>query len=359
MLPLLDKPSTLHLGLRTLTTVTHHGGSEARKEIARYSPKLVLLMKQYPDDPKVLELATVTLAHSSGAVAGGENKPDAKLLKEIDIPGVLKITLDNLQKPSASYYMMNHALGLVTSTTLRCHKECKATPPLLPYLVANLRSTDLTTRCNALGGLIRLTLAESEPDILFYDPNKLIAAVKRRFPDDLMDAIGDYGMTSCDTMVIARTMAEFQRAMMNCAQDHDLAGLGRTVATLIQRTEFAVAEGGFQAMNERTGRLELMDIGLPFKMWTDALPMCARKGRGRGCGRGGHPGHQVRDHQAAHPGRDRVREEGAHAQPGACVRVLRGRAGDRQRGGAALGEEGAQVQADHAVRAALHALARG
>ncbi|KAH9943556.1 hypothetical protein B0H21DRAFT_491468 [Amylocystis lapponica] len=282
MMPLLDMPSARHVGLRTLSTVTQHGGAEARKEIARHSPTLVRLMQEFPDDPKVIELATSTMAHSIGAVTSVEEKPDQKLLKAIDIRSVLKTTVDNLRNPKASYLAMTHALGLVTSTTLHCSNECKSLPQLLTYLVACLRSNDLTTRCNALGGLIRLSHADSEPDMVFCDPYKLVANVRRGFSPELSDAMMNYGPAECDTTLIIRTMTDYQNAMMKCAQDHNLCALGRKLGPLILRTEFAIAEGGFQAVNERTGQMELMDVGLPFKMWTDALPACARTLRAKG-----------------------------------------------------------------------------
>ncbi|OBZ78395.1 hypothetical protein A0H81_02619 [Grifola frondosa] len=73
-----------------------------------------------------------------------------------------------------------------------------------------------------------------------------------------------------------------QRAMMRCAQDHDLYALGKTLSQLILRTEFSILEGGFQTLDERTGQYEIRDLGLPFQMWTDALPHCAKALRVRG-----------------------------------------------------------------------------
>lgn len=79
-----------------------------------------------------------------------------------------------------------------------------------------------------------------------------------------------------------REEAEYQKAMMRCAQDHDLVSLGRTLATLIQRTEFAIAEGSFRTEGPNGTWRDDFDIGLPFKMWTDALPHCAKALRARG-----------------------------------------------------------------------------
>ncbi|OBZ77723.1 hypothetical protein A0H81_02629 [Grifola frondosa] len=282
MIPLLDMPLTRHVALRALSTVTHHGGVAARQEIARQNPTLVRLIQELPDDPKVMELATVTMAHATSAVLGNDQPPNSKLLKDIDVRSTLKVTVENLRKPTASHYMMSHAFGLLTSATLHCFKECKAQPQMLRLLVACLRSNNLSLRCNAIGGLVRLNHAECEQDIRFHDPHKFLAAVSRRFPDNLVDVMMDFGPGACDTTLTLKGSADYQKAMMQCAQDRDLYALGKTLSQLILRTEFSIAEGGYQAMNERTGKYEIFDIGLPFKMWTDALPHCAKALRAHG-----------------------------------------------------------------------------
>ena len=280
-MPLLDYESTRHMALNALTVVTHHGGVVARREIARKNGVLVRLIQAHPEDAKVLELATVTMAHATSAVLSVEDPPDSGLVKEIQVRAVLKSTIEGVQKPFASHYMIDHALGLLSSATRHCPQDCKATPSMLTLLVSYLRSMNLTARCTALGGLIRLTANESEPDRQNFDPNKLVAAVQRRFPDNLSDLMMDYGLERCDTMLTLKSTSDYQRAMMRCAQDHDLYALGRTLAMLIQRTEFSIAEGMFQT-DGPGGRRETIDIGLPFTMWTDALPHCARALRARG-----------------------------------------------------------------------------
>ncbi|GBE89126.1 hypothetical protein SCP_1501290 [Sparassis crispa] len=280
--PLLDDSYTRHLALQALCNVTHHGGSEARREIAQLTPRLSELMREHSDDAKLLELATVTIAHAVGAVISVEESPTAKEFRELKIHNVLQDTIENIRKPIASNYMIDHALGLLSGATQHCYKDCKAIPSLMTFLVACLRSDDLTIRCNAIGALIRLNDAGSEPDIRYYDPQKMIAAVSRRFPQNLGDIMMQYGLDKCDTTIILRTTADFQKAMMKCAQDRDLYALGKTLSQLIVRTEFSVAEGMFQAFNERTGQYEAMDIGLPFEMWTDALPICANALREKG-----------------------------------------------------------------------------
>ncbi|TFK85225.1 hypothetical protein K466DRAFT_552464 [Polyporus arcularius HHB13444] len=281
VMPLLEYDSTRHMALNALTVVTHHGGTAARREIARKNPVLVRLIQAHPDDAKVLELATVTMAHATSAVLSVEDPPDAGLVKEIQVRAVLKTTVEGIKKPLASHYMMDHAFGLLTSATRHCPEDCKATPGMLPLLVTCLRSANLGARCTALGGLIRLTANESEPDRQNFDPQRLISAVQRGFPDNLQAIMMDYGFERCDTVLTLKSAADYQRAMLRCAQDHDLYALGRTLAMLIQRTEFSIAEGMFQT-DGPGGRHETIDLGLPFTMWTDSLPHCAKALRARG-----------------------------------------------------------------------------
>lgn len=133
-----------------------------------------------------------------------------------------------------------------------------------------------------MAGLIRLNAADAEMDLKYHDPQKLMTAVRSTFPEHLSNLLVDHGPYNCETTLILQCAGQYQRAMMRCAQDHDLYALGRVLGELITKTEFAISEGGFQALNERTGKLEVMDVGLPFKMWTDALPLCAKALRTNG-----------------------------------------------------------------------------
>ncbi|KAH9926735.1 uncharacterized protein B0H18DRAFT_331328 [Fomitopsis serialis] len=283
MMPLLDIPSTRHIGLQALSTVTHHGGVAARQEIAKQTPVLLRLMEEFPDDDKIAELAIVVMCHAIGAVVDiSDEVPDPKLLETLDMRTVLKMTIDNFRKPNASAFLMSHGLGLLTGSTLHCYKECKALPPVSSFLVACMRSEEITTRCNVLAGILRLNLAESEPDMRYYDPRLLMEAVQRRFPQELVDVMVEYGFERCDTTLTLRSSNEFQKAMQACLHDKDLYKLGKKTAELIVRTEFAIVNGMYQAVNERTGQLEVVDVGLPFKMWADSLSHCARAVRAKG-----------------------------------------------------------------------------
>jgi hypothetical protein len=282
-MPLLGMPTCRHLALRALASVTHHGGIEARSEIAKQTPVLVRLIQEHADDATVVELAIVTMSHAVDAITGSiEEQPNTKLLKTLDMHNLLKIFVDATRRPDASSDLINHALAFFAGSTLHCYNECKAYPPVLKCLVAGLRSKDLTIRCSSLGGLIRLQHHGAEADPRHYDPQQTIAACRRGYPNHLVDTLMDYGFARGDVIITLKTTDDLQKAFMKCAQDHNLYALGLSLAEFIVRTEFSVHKGGFQTPNPRTGALEIMDMGLPFVWWDDALPQCAKAIREKG-----------------------------------------------------------------------------
>ena len=84
--------------------VTHHGGEQARQEIARHLNKvLVKLVQDFPDDPKAVEMAIVTMDHATEAVVGNEDPPSPAFVKEVDVQSVLAVIVTALRKPTVSH----------------------------------------------------------------------------------------------------------------------------------------------------------------------------------------------------------------------------------------------------------------
>ncbi|KAG5654548.1 hypothetical protein H0H81_000073 [Sphagnurus paluster] len=283
ILPLLNIESTRNMALRALGTITHHGGATIRKDIARQTTgTLTKLVEKYPDDENIVELVVTVLSHSISGVVESEKASDLALIKSLDMRTILKLVTENSKKEWATSYLINHALGLLTMSTLNASEVCKSYPPMQRFLVAGLRSPEWVTRCSCLGAIIRLHRSESETDMRMLDPNKFLACIQRGFPPHLQERMVGYGPMKCDTFLTLSTSRDYQSAMMDCAQDRNMYALGLKLVELILRTEFSIAEGMFQTENPRTGRLEVMDIGLPFTRWVDALPLCARAIRTRG-----------------------------------------------------------------------------
>lgn len=285
LMSLLDKPSTRLIGLQALSNVTHHGGNGIRREIAMFTSALLRLMEEFPNDAAINEQVIVTLAHAIGSVVNDEESSKSVVaanIRKLNMPKVLDLVFKNIKKPDASCYMLTHAIEFLCMSVLGCYREIQANSSVLDLLVALLRSKNLTNRVSALGALCRLVINDSEDDIRQLDPHKFMAAIQRGFPQHLSDILMNYNPTQCDTFLILYTQRDFTSAMMRCAQDKDLYALGKKIAEFITRTEFSVVEGGFQAQNERTGRMEMIDVGLPFEMWTDSLPHCAKALRKKG-----------------------------------------------------------------------------
>ncbi|KAJ7255299.1 hypothetical protein C8J57DRAFT_1346013 [Mycena rebaudengoi] len=279
LFPLLDIASCRHLALRALTTVTHHGGVEIRLEITKWYLDLLRLLKEFPDDPKTVELTIVTLSHCLISTISDEGlKIDPKLGPSLDLQGILKIVTDTLHNPFPSRVLVDHSVQLMAMSTL--HSKIPTTTA--HFLIAGLRSKDWIFRSTCLGGMVRLHRNDSEPDQRHLDPNKLIECVSKPAPPHLNDILEAYGFQQCETYLTMKTASDFQKAMMGCVRTGDLYSLGLMLASFILRTEFSISDGAYQTENPVTGKLEFADVGLPFKMWSDSLPLCAKAIREKG-----------------------------------------------------------------------------
>ena len=281
ILPLVEKDSSRHVALRALTTVTHHGGTDIRKEITLHAPTIIKVLKDYPDDLHAAEFAISSLAHAVTGSIDEPQRPAAKYVKALQIPTLLPLVLGFVRKPGVSLELLHHALEFCGHLTQHCSQECLAYPAVIDFLIASIRSPDLHSRFYALGAVIRLHRSPPDHEILFNDPGPLMAAMQRGLPNHLAELVVNYGTARCESTITLRSVAEFQKAMIQCVQDRDLYKLGLALAELIPRNEFSINEGGFQAFNQRTGRGEFVSAGLPFTMWADSLPLCAKEIRQR------------------------------------------------------------------------------
>lgn len=246
-----------------------------------HAPTIIKVLKDYPDDLHAAEFAISSLAHAVTASIDEPQRPAAKYIKALELPTLLPLVLDFVAKPGASLQLLHHALEFCGHLTQHCTQECLAHPAVIDFLIASIRSPDLHSRFYALGAVIRLHKSPSDPEILFNDPSTLMTAMERGLPEHLAQLITGYGITRCESTLTLRSVAEYQRAMIECVRHRDLYKLGIVLAGLIPRNEFSINEGGFQAVNPETGRSEFVSAGLPFIMWADALPLCAKEIRQR------------------------------------------------------------------------------
>lgn len=284
VVPLLDIDPCRLLALRSLSSVAHQtqgSGSEAVfLELAKLASKLVGFLEEYPDDDALGELVVTILSHTLVPIQYKidirlQNQPQVAVLKTIDMSRVLKQVTLQMQKPTAPKFLIEHGARLVSISAFHCSQAFLANPSSVNFLVAGLRSAEWETRSTCLNGLIRLFRLNSEQDFANLDPKVFFQ--QRRLPDALADALADYGPFRTETFITVKTARDFQGAMMGVLQDRDLHKLGLTLAELIVRTEYSIADGYFAAEDPRTGKRESgFDVGLPFQTYVEALPHCAK-----------------------------------------------------------------------------------
>lgn len=279
IIALIDKANSRHVALKALTTITQHGGSDVRKETSLHASVLIKVLQDFPDDLYAAELAISTIAHAVTS-SFDESKLASKYVKVLQLHKLIPLVLGFVRKPGVSLPLLHHALELFEHLTQHIPQDCLQFPDMIDFLIACIRSGDMHSRVYALGAVIRLHV--TEPDRTVGDPQALIAAMQRGLPEHLSELLVEYGPMRCESTLTLQSFVDYQKAMMQCLNDRDLYKLGLKLAELIPRNEFAISEGGFQAINESTGRPEFIDVGLPFKMWVDALPHCAKAIRERG-----------------------------------------------------------------------------
>ena len=283
--PLLGSLSTRHMALVALASITHHGGEDARTEIAKQSPLLVRIMREDMDDSKTIELATVTLCHAVQAVLLETDKvPDRKLVRSLGIKDIIDVTLENIRRLPSSPLIVQHAIPLLATPTMHCWEICINHKSLLNFLAACLRCSDIIVRCDVMGGFIRLHHHDNQMEFAQLDQQKLIQSyLNGRFREPrISDVMTNYGPQDTDIVNTLTATVSFQRAMQAAVGDKNLVQLGRTLAGLVVQTEFSINDGWYQAVDPKTGDVVAADVGLPFKRWREALPICAAELRKTG-----------------------------------------------------------------------------
>lgn len=283
LIPLLDNDSTRHMAGNALTSVTHHGGVEVRVELAKVTPGLTRVLESYPDDIVNAEHIITTISHSLGSVMTGEDTANSiKVRATLDMKRTLSAVLTVLRKPDIPRALIAHASDLLAYSTFRFSKEVLQLPSQVRFLVASLRCVDWSTRCAALGGILHIHALDSDADNGDLDPNRFVAAYQAGLPPSLDDLMVNYGVPRTDTYIRLTTLADYQKAMLQVIRDHDLCKLGILLAEYILRTEYAIGVGSFEFEDPKTGKRTTDSMGLPFIMWNDSLPHCAKALRERG-----------------------------------------------------------------------------
>ncbi|KAL0578120.1 hypothetical protein V5O48_003863 [Marasmius crinis-equi] len=290
LMPLLEKPLCRHMALRSLNSVAHHGSEHVHTGIAQYIPNLLKLLKDHPEDPVIAELSITIISHAATEVMRQHQSSTLHtpyVPRYLKIPPILDAIAAQVKRPTASRYLIDHALSLLATLAYHDGKDVKAHRPVVNLMIACLRSKNWEYRCMALSGLIRMHLYEAEEDVRHWDPRVIMSIATKRFPSHVNDVLMEYGSARTEIYTTIRTSVDYQKAFMSMAQSRDtvdnrLYPLGLQLYELIMRTEFSIGEGYFETEDPATGRREVRDLGFPFVRWPDALPHCAKVIRARG-----------------------------------------------------------------------------
>ncbi|RPD56412.1 hypothetical protein L226DRAFT_491582 [Lentinus tigrinus ALCF2SS1-7] len=281
--PLLNFDSTRQLALNALAIVIIQCSKGAQQEIARQLIRtLVRIIRDSPDNPTTVELAMVAMDYAAKAVIGNRDPPPSALLSDIDVYSVLEAAISVLRKPTISYALVIHAFNIITTAPLHCPNQCKLVPGLLTCIAAFTRSHNVNIRASAISGLLMLPLAECEPDVMYFDAERLMAVAAVGPPAHLREILRSYGPERSDMNVTLTAMAAYTEAIMRAMQDRDMYALGKTLADLIQRAEYVIGEGGWKTEDGQVFLPGNLGVDAPFKRQTDSLPMAARALRAKG-----------------------------------------------------------------------------
>ncbi|KAF7980250.1 hypothetical protein HWV62_38983 [Athelia sp. TMB] len=272
-LPLLDSTSCRPLAFRALMAIAHHGGPPARTEIARHVPAFLKSISDHPDDPQTTEYALITIAHALQAVAGDRLKtPNAKTWKNIDLMKVLNEFSKALNQPMVSHTFITHTLKLYASLTFHFGNICVTHMPTMKFLVASLRSKNVSVRCTALDAMFGIY--RNGEGYKSVTVGTIMAALKRGYPPHLYQHLAYHGRDRTDTITTIKASVDLRNAFSRYAQDRDLHALGATLASVILSTDNIDFQGTFQLAIAGRGTVETNLI--------EALPHCATAIRGKG-----------------------------------------------------------------------------
>ncbi|KAI5823770.1 hypothetical protein K523DRAFT_366540 [Schizophyllum commune Tattone D] len=266
LMTLIDIDHCRHLAVRALSILSHHGGPQIRKEVGRSTTiKLVDLLASSPEDGVLALHAVPVLSHCVGAMMEGmKANPSAETLQLIQYPRLLKQLIRVLHRfPTAQ--LVSHTISLVAQGIAAIPDLAVSTPSAFEFLVAGLSCKDHYIRACCLGAINDRFSRGYEEDAPGFLPGC-------HLPARLRAILTSYGYERSENGILERTWPLFGRAIHKAADDHDYVALGRTISKLVMSCEQAISLDVFSPAPR----------GLPFRMYIDALPHCAKALRAAG-----------------------------------------------------------------------------
>ncbi|KAH7101347.1 hypothetical protein BKA62DRAFT_703515 [Auriculariales sp. MPI-PUGE-AT-0066] len=251
MVPLLRHETTRFAILRAFAVMSHNGSEQAIVQIAQEtSDALIDVIDDKKDiDPAAASLCVVILSHCLLA-AVGDKEIKLNVASQYPWKRVLKTMLDVLESPQSNVDAWVHAMQFLVGAAMALRSYYLVEPRAPQFLCALLHANNMELRIQGMRGLKRLTIL---------------------VPEHITEAFWEHGLNRCDILQHGACAGEYQKAMIQVADTLDLVDLGRKLYSFIYRDELSIMKGGFMDENNR-----LIQTRLPFLMWDESLPHCAK-----------------------------------------------------------------------------------
>ncbi|KAI0029858.1 hypothetical protein K488DRAFT_22499, partial [Vararia minispora EC-137] len=283
LFPFLKSRACRNITLDALATATHHGGVEARKAIAAKTTLISDVLEEHIDDVSTAHFSWSVIAHSTVAILGKRERPSSAFLRALEVPRLIRLALHFMRHPVLPRERSEHIFSFLTAATHHCSSAFFAEPSAIDFMLSCTRAKNIRIRAEALSSLLRLYASRVQLDQDGFDVRKFVHAQKtKQWPRDIGRQLLAYGFQQTEIYLAMSTTVECTKSFARVAQHRDLLRLGRELGSYILRTEYAIVSGMYQVQNRRTGKREVFNPGLPFTMWIDALPHCARELRENG-----------------------------------------------------------------------------
>lgn len=239
LLALLERPASRLVALESLAQVTHHGGFEVRSTIARKIPTLLDTLDADPDNLRAAAYVWTVISHSAAAIVQNEEPPSSADLQQLQVPRLLRSALFYIRRPNTSHHLRDHVLEFLSGASQHCFKDFWANESAIDFLLSCTRNKDIRIRAEGVGGVMRACISIGEEEQTRYDPNKMMSALRRPWPERVSEVLVHFGAEQSDTVLSIQGTKHFVDAMMTLAQDHDYVKCGRTSFAFLWRAESA------------------------------------------------------------------------------------------------------------------------
>jgi hypothetical protein len=245
-------------------------------QAAKYTtPALISVLRDAQNSPYTSMLVVAILAHTIPPVFL-EAKPNFAQRSDIDIEEVFRTLLLVFKHPECSSHTLAHGTQILFCCAAKGHSHYDQAA--VRFLVGCLRANDLEMRSNAMLSILSFHTHHSVEEVKSLDLLKMMNTVMK-LPGHLQDLMMSYGVDRCDSHTILRAANMCQEAQTEAVQTRDFYSLGLKLVDLVTLHEYAILNGSWEVMEH--GYRAQNDLGLPYVMWVDSLPVCAKELRQR------------------------------------------------------------------------------